>query len=206
MPKVPINGLGRIGRAALKALMDAGGLDLVAVNDIVEAENLSYLLQYDTVYGALPPRGQVFTTAEDLEKHVRAGARYVILSAPTQSETIPTVVHGVNRADGSRQIISCAAGQRLVGGPSSSFRRGPAGATNLVSTSIGAARATTRAMPELAGRFDGIAVRAPIPVGSVADVVFVASQPARTEEVNEMFRQEAATPRYEGILGVSDGS
>ena len=275
MPKVAINGLGRIGRAALKAVMDAEGLDLVAVNDIVDAENLSYLIKYDTVYGryhhdvrvdegalvleqkripvlaegdpANLPWGElgvdlvlecsgVFTTAEELEKHVRAGAPYVIVSAPTQSETIPTVVHGVNRADGSPQIISCAscttncispvievarrrfgveravmtsihaytAGQRLVDGPSSSFRRGRAGAANLVPTSTGAARATTRAVPELAGRFDGVAVRAPIPVGSVADIVFVAGQPTRTEEVNTTFRQEAATPRYEGILGVSE--
>jgi glyceraldehyde 3-phosphate dehydrogenase len=275
MPKVAINGLGRIGRAALKALIDADGLDLVAVNDIVDAENLAYLIKYDTVYGrydhvvsvaegalvldekripvlaerdpAKLPWGElgvdlvlecsgVFTTAEALEKHVRAGAAYVILSAPTRSETIPTVVHGVNRADGSPQIISCAscttncitpvievarrrfgveravmttvhaytAGQRLVDGPSSSFRRGRAGAANLVPTSTGAARATTRAVPELAGRFDGIAVRAPIPVGSLADIVFVASQPTRTEEVNAAFRQEAATPRYEGILGVSE--
>ena len=240
MPNVAINGLGRIGRAALKALTDADGLDLVAVNDIVDAENLAYLIKYDTVYGryhrdvsalegALVVDGKrisvfaerdpanlpwadlgvdlvlecsgVFTTAEELEKHVRAGASYVILSAPTKSEAIPTVVHGVNRADGRPQIISCAscttncitpvievarrrfgveravmttvhaytAGQRLVDGPSSSFRRGRAGAANLVPTSTGAARATTRAVPELAGRFDGIAVRAPIPVGSVAE-------------------------------------
>ena len=71
-------------------------------------------------------------------------------------------------------------------------------------TSTGAARATTRAVPELAGRFDGIAVRAPIPVGSVADIVFDASRPTTIEEVNEAFRQEAATARYEGILGVSE--
>src|SRR5947208_17054497 len=51
MPNVAINGLGRIGRAALKALTDADGLDLVAVNDIVDAENLAYLIKYDTVYG-----------------------------------------------------------------------------------------------------------------------------------------------------------
>jgi glyceraldehyde 3-phosphate dehydrogenase len=147
MPNVAINGLGRIGRAALKALMDADGLDLVAVNDIVDADNLSDLIKYDTVYGryhhdvsvaegalvidekripvfaerdpAKLPWGKlgvdlvlecsgVFTTAEELEKHVRAGAPYAILSAPTQSEAIPTVVHGVNRADGSPQIISCA--------------------------------------------------------------------------------------------------
>lgn len=51
MPSVAINGLGRIGRAALKILVDADGLELVAVNDIADADNLAYLLKYDTVYG-----------------------------------------------------------------------------------------------------------------------------------------------------------
>ena len=275
MSTVAINGLGRIGRAALKILLDGDGLDLVAVNDIADADNLAYLLKYDTVYGryhrevsaaegalvvdgkrisALAERDPAnlpwhdlgidlvlectgaFTAAEDLERHVRAGASYVILSAPTESETVPTVVHGVNRPHGRPQVISCAscttnciapvievahrrlgveravmttvhaytAGQQLVDGPSRSFRRGRAGAANLVPASTGAARATTRAVPELAGRFDGIAIRAPIPVGSIADIVFVASRPTTTEEVNEAFRQEAATARYDGILGVSD--
>jgi glyceraldehyde 3-phosphate dehydrogenase len=272
---VAINGLGRIGRAALKTLLDAEGLDLIAVNDIADVDNLAYLLRYDTVYGryhrevsaadgglvvggrrirAFSERDPaklpwdelgvdlvlectgVFKTADDLEKHIRAGASYVILSAPTKSETVPTVVHGVNDPDGRPQLISCAscttncitpvievahrrlgveravmttvhaytAGQQLVDGPSSSFRRGRAGAANLVPTSTGAAQATTRAVPELAGRFDGIAVRAPIPVGSIADIVFVASRPTTIEEVNDVFRQEARTARYEGILGVSE--
>jgi glyceraldehyde 3-phosphate dehydrogenase len=275
MATVAINGLGRIGRAALKILLDADSLDLVAVNDIADVDNLAYLLKYDTVYGRYPravtaadgalvidgkripalaerdPANLpwddlgvdlvlectgVFTTAEDLERHVQAGASYVILSAPTKSDTVPTVVHGVNRPDGRPQIISCAscttncitpvievahrrlgveraimttihaytAGQQLVDGPSKNFRRGRAGAANLVPTSTGAAQATTRAVPELAGRFDGIAVRAPIPVGSVADIVFAASRPTTAQEVNEAFRQEAATARYEGILGVSE--
>jgi glyceraldehyde 3-phosphate dehydrogenase len=178
----------------------------------------------------------VFTTAEELVKHVDAGASYVISSAPSKSDDVPTVVHGVNRPRGRPQVISCAscttncitpvieiahrclgvdravmttvhaytAGQQLVDGPSRSFRRGRAGAANLVPTSTGAARATTLAVPELAGRFDGVAVRAPIPVGSVADIVFVASRPTTVEEVNDAFRQEAATPRYAGILGVSE--
>jgi glyceraldehyde 3-phosphate dehydrogenase len=51
MPTVAINGLGRIGRAALKILLDTGGLDVVAVNDIAGANNPAYLLKYDTVYG-----------------------------------------------------------------------------------------------------------------------------------------------------------
>jgi glyceraldehyde 3-phosphate dehydrogenase len=275
MPTVAINGLGRIGRAALRILLDADGLELVAVNDIADADNLAYLLKYDTVYGryhhdvdavdgalviggkripALAERDPAnlpwdelgvdlvlectgaLTTAEDLAKHVQAGASYVILSAPTKLEAVPTVVHGVNRPDGQPRVISCAscttncitpvievanrrlgveralmttvhaytAGQRLVDGPSRSFQRGRAGAANLVPTSTGAAHATTRAVPELAGRFDGIAVRAPIPVGSVADIVFVASRPTTADEVNDAFRQEAETARYDGILGVSE--
>ncbi|MGH8823242.1 MAG: type I glyceraldehyde-3-phosphate dehydrogenase [Jiangellaceae bacterium] len=275
MPRVAINGLGRIGRAALRILLDADGLDLVAFNDIADVDNLAYLLRYDTVYGryhrevsvgdgALLVDGKriaafterdpanlpwadlgvdlvlectgAVTSEEGLRKHLRAGASYVILSAPTTSEAIPTVVHGVNRPDGEPRIISCAscttncitpvievahrliaveravmttvhaytAGQQLVDGPSKSFRRGRAGAANLVPTSTGAARATTLAVPELAGRFDGIAVRAPIPVGSVADIVFVAGRATTVEEVNDAFRQEAATTRYQGILGVSE--
>ena len=275
MGTVAINGLGRIGRAALKILLDADGLDLVAVNDIADADNLAYLIRYDTVYGryhrdvtvaagALVIDGRripvfaerdpanlkwdelgvdlvlectgMFRTEDDLAKHVQAGASYVILSAPTSSETVPTVVHGVNDPQGNPRIISCAscttnciapvievahrrlgveravmttvhaytAGQQLVDGPSRNFRRGRAGAANLVPTSTGAARATTRAVPELAGRFDGIAVRAPIPVGSVADIVFDSSRPTTIEEVNEIFRQETETARYEGILGVSE--
>jgi glyceraldehyde 3-phosphate dehydrogenase len=275
MPTVAINGLGRIGRAALKILLDSDGLELAAVNDIAAADNLAYLLKYDTVYGRyhrqvsaedgalvvddrrIPvfaerdpgalPWGDlgvdlvlectgVFTTEQDLSKHIRAGASYVILSAPTKSENVPTVVHGVNHPNGQPRIISCAscttncitpvieiahrrigveravmttvhaytATQQLVDSPSKSFRRGRAAAANLVPASTGAARATTRALPELTGRFDGVALRAPIPVGSIADIVFVASQPTTAEEVNDAFRQEAATKRYQEVLGVSE--
>jgi glyceraldehyde 3-phosphate dehydrogenase len=62
----------------------------------------------------------------------------------------------------------------------------------------------TRALPELTGRFDGVALRAPIPVGSIADIVFVASRATTAEEVNDAFRHDAATERYQGILGVSE--
>src|SRR5689334_13619520 len=51
MAKIAINGLGRIGRATLKIVLETPGLDLVAVNDIGAAENVEYLLRYDTVYG-----------------------------------------------------------------------------------------------------------------------------------------------------------
>jgi glyceraldehyde 3-phosphate dehydrogenase len=275
MPRVAINGLGRIGRAALKILLDGDGLDLVAVNDVADVVNLAYLLRYDSVYGryprevaaadgallvdgtripafaerdpaALPWRDLgvdlvfectgVFTTREQAGRHLQAGASFVLLSAPAKSADVPTVVHGVNQPDGEPQIVSCAscttncitpvieiahrrvgveralmttvhaytAGQQLVDRPSRTFVRGRAAAANLVPTSTGAARATTRALPELAGRFDGVAVRVPIPVGSLADIVFVPTRRTSTDELNSVFREEAAGSRYAGILTVSD--
>jgi glyceraldehyde 3-phosphate dehydrogenase len=145
--KVAINGLGRIGRAALKLAVEQPELDVVAVNEIGSLENMVYLLKYDTVYGryerpveavdgklvidgkplvylserdpAQLPWAELdvelvlectgrFTEREDAEKHVRAGASWVVLSGPTKSPDVPTVVHGVNRPDGRTQIISCA--------------------------------------------------------------------------------------------------
>ena len=88
-------------------------------------------------------------------------------------------------------------------GPNKSFRRGRAAAANLVPATTGAAQATTRALPEYAGRFDGIAIRAPIPVGSIADITFVTSRRTTADEVNRLLEEEAATERYAGVLGVS---
>jgi glyceraldehyde 3-phosphate dehydrogenase len=94
--------------------------------------------------------------------------------------------------------------QKIVDSPSKSVRRGRAGAANLVPTSTGAAIATTKALPELKGRFDGVAVRAPVPCGSIADIIFVAERETTVDEINRIFREEADTDRYRGILGVTD--
>ena len=274
--KVAINGLGRIGRAAFKILMDEPDLQLVAANDLVSPDNLAYLIRYDTVYGryhrkvtaekdALVVDGRdrvrlsserdpsklpwselgvdlifectgAFRHAADLKRHISAGASFVILSAPPRDEEIGVVVHGVNRPDGKTQMISCAScttnsiaplvevmqrrigieraimttvhaytsSQRLVDSENKSFRRGRAAGANMVPTSTGAAQATARALPEVAGKFDGVAIRVPVAVGSIADVVFVAKRPTTREEVNEIFTKEAGTERYQGILGVSE--
>jgi glyceraldehyde 3-phosphate dehydrogenase len=65
------------------------------------------------------------------------------------------------------------------------------------------ARATTKALPEYTGRFDGVAIRAPIPVGSLADVTLVTLRKTSVDEVNRIFTDEAETTRYAGVLGVS---
>ena len=74
----------------------------------------------------------------------------------------------------------------------------------MLPASTGAALATTKALPNLAGKFDGVAIRVPIPVGSIADVTAVTARPVTREEVNDAFRDEAASDRYRGILGVAD--
>jgi glyceraldehyde 3-phosphate dehydrogenase len=272
--RVAINGLGRIGRAILKVALDEPALELVAVNDLADVDNLAYLLRFDTVYGryakpvlvegsdlavagrklqtlsvrdplALPWKDLgielVFECTgalmwrDDLEKHIRAGARFVLLSAPSKDEAIETVVHGVNAAGGTSAVISCAScttncitpivevigrrigfrkaamttvhaytsSQAVVDGPNKRFRRGRAAGANLVPATTGAALATTRALPEHAGRFDGIAIRVPLPVGSIADLTFVASRNTSVDEVNRILSEEAATQRYAGVLGVS---
>jgi glyceraldehyde 3-phosphate dehydrogenase len=275
MTRVAINGLGRIGRATLKILMDTERLDLVAANDIGAAGDIAYLLKYDTVYGRFDKAVEVtpdaslfiggrgltllrekdparlpwkslnvdivfeytgrFTARADLDAHVRAGARYVILSAPSDDDDVDTIVHGVNTPQAATHIISCAscttncitpvmeilgrrigikkaimttvhaytASQAIVDSPHKHPRRGRAGAANLVPTSTGAAIATSRALPEYRGRFGGAAIRAPVAVGSLADIVAVAARPTTVDEVNQVFAAEAESDRYRGVLGVT---
>lgn len=275
MKKVAINGLGRIGRAALKIILNRHDFDLVAINDLVPVDNLRYLLKYDTAYGRysrkiaaidgnliidgktiqvlsekdpanLPWKELeidlvfectgLFTNKEQLQKHLDAGARKVILSAPSKSDEVVTIVHGVNEAGPGDQIISCAScttncitpvveimkrrvgiekaimttihayttSQSIVDGPNKKMRRGRAGAANLVPTSTGAAIATGKALPEVSGKFDGLAVRAPVPVGSIADLVFLTEKETTVDEIKSIFEDESKSERYKDILGVTE--
>ncbi len=276
MARVAINGLGRIGRAAMKIILDTHEFELVAINDLVSPENLAYLLYYDTVYGkykehvsfgedhisvgnkAFKVFGEkdpanlpwnelkvdivfectgMFTRKEDLEKHLEAGAKHVILSAPSKSEEVLTIVHGVNEPEkAAPQIISCAscttncitpvieiigrrigikkammttihaytASQGIVDGANKKMRRGRAAAANFVPTSTGAAKATARALPQYKNKFDGVAVRGPVPAGSIADLTILTEHPVTVYDVNNILREESRTKRYKDILAVTD--
>jgi len=275
MTNVAINGLGRIGRATLKIVMDTPGLNLVAVNDLSDASALVYSLKYDTVYGRyersveaagdqllvgghrvrllreraparLPWKSLnvdivfectgVLTAREDLDEHIRAGARNVILSAPSRSEDVDTIVHGVNVAGAVSPVISCAscttncitpimeilerrigvkkatlttihaytASQAIVDRSQSKARMGRAGGANIIPASTGAAKATAKALPEYLGRFNGLAFRVPVTVGSLADIVVITRRPTTVDEVNNVFVEEAQSERYRHVLGVTD--
>lgn len=147
---IAINGFGRIGRAAFKAIwLRFPQLNIVAINDLTDPVTLAHLLRYDSVYGttkqeikaikeALVVNGRQipvlavkdpaelpwqdlqvdvvlectgrFTTKEDLTKHLTAGAKRVLLSAPSKSGGVPIIVPGVNlnQVKKSDKILSCA--------------------------------------------------------------------------------------------------
>lgn len=275
MTKVAINGLGRIGRATFKVLMENPELELVAINDVVPAHYLAYLLNFDSIYGKLPNRvgnddwnlyvnGKTikvlnmndpsllpwremgvdivfecsgrFTRKEELEKHLHAGAQRVILSAPSKSDDVLTIVNGVNNLeDESARIISCAScttncitplveivgrrigvkkaimttlhaytsSQSLLDNANKDIRRGRSATDNFIPTTTGAARTTTKVLPQYTNRFEGLAIRGPVPVGSIADITFITERPTSIEEINNVFKEEAGSDRYVGIVGVN---
>jgi glyceraldehyde 3-phosphate dehydrogenase len=94
--------------------------------------------------------------------------------------------------------------QSIVDGPvkGNDMRRGRAAAQNIVPSTTGAAIAVTRAIKELEGKFDGISLRVPVVSGSIADITFLAKRKTSVEEVNDIFKKAAASPRWKGILGV----
>ncbi|MCX6702609.1 MAG: type I glyceraldehyde-3-phosphate dehydrogenase [Candidatus Wolfebacteria bacterium] len=94
--------------------------------------------------------------------------------------------------------------QAIVDSPvkGSDMRRGRAGSQNIILSSTGAAIAVTRAIKELEGKFDGIAIRVPVVSGSLADITFVAKRKTTVEEINNIFREAADAPRWRGILKV----
>ena len=95
--------------------------------------------------------------------------------------------------------------QSIVDSPApDDFRRGRAGAANLVPSSTGAAKATTLAHPALKGKFDGISVRVPVAAGSIADITFVSKKPTTVEEVNEALKKAAASERWKRVFAVSE--
>jgi glyceraldehyde 3-phosphate dehydrogenase len=175
-----------------------------------------------------------FTKRDDAAKHISAGAKKVIISAPATDPDV-TLVLGVNDdaydAD-QHHIISNAscttnclgpvarvlhdtvgiergimttihaytADQNLQDGPHKDLRRARAAAVNLVPTSTGAAKAIGVVIPELDGKLNGIAMRAPVITGSVVDLVCEVSRSTSAEEVNAAFAEQADSDRFQGIL------
>jgi glyceraldehyde 3-phosphate dehydrogenase len=171
-----------------------------------------------------------FTGREDAEKHLRAGASWVVLSGPTKSPDVPTIVHGVNRPDGQTQIISCASCTTNNITPLVEILDRHFGVEKALLTAVHAYTATQALVDSPGGAKDLRRGRAaaqnfvpsstgaatatakalpamegrPVVVGSISDVVLVVERDTTVEEVNDVLRQEASTDRYRGVLGVAE--
>ena len=180
----------------------------------------------------------LFTKREGAQKHLDAGAKKVVISAPATDPDI-TIVLGVNDREydpEQHHIVSnascttnCVApvakilheaygiergfmttihaytnDQQILDLPHKDLRRARAAAINLIPTSTGAARAIGVVLPDLKGKVDGMSMRAPVPTGSIVDLVVQVGSEPTSEEVNELFRSLADTGDFEGILQYTD--
>ena len=279
MIKVAINGFGRIGRMFFKLAAERPELEVIAVNDLGDINNLAYLLKHDTAYGqsdldisvkdgnfiingkqiaflcekdpAALPWGKLgvdvavestgfFESYEKASLHLEAGAKRVVITAPAKGDPSlgKTVLMGINEDDfkvcqvssnGScttnavspvAQIMSETIGvkkavlntihaytatQKIVDSPDAKdWRRGRAGAQNIVPSSTGAAISVTEVVKNLKGLFDGIALRVPVITGSVIDFTFVSARPTSVEEVNSILKQAAAQDRWSKVFFVTE--
>ena len=176
----------------------------------------------------------LFTKRDDAAKHLEAGAKKVIITAPATEPDV-TIALGVNDDaydPDSHDVISNAscttnclapvakvlndsvgiergimttihaytADQNLQDAPHKDLRRARAAAVNLVPTTTGAAKAVGLVLPELEGKLNGMAIRAPVITGSVVDLVCEVSHPTSKEEINSAFADKADTGALEGIL------
>lgn len=278
MPRIAINGFGRIGRATFKAAWGNPGFNLVAINDLTDAKTLAHLLMFDSVYGkwkkkvtvkgntlvidgkAIPVLAQreplklpwnklkvntviestgFFTTFEQASMHISAGAKRVIISAPAKGDNVPTAVLSVNQKEikkGKAKVVnnaSCTTNcvapvaaiineafgvekalmttihaytstQNIVDGPSKDLRRARAAGINMIPTSTGAAIATTEAIPELQGKFDGLSIRVPLPVVSLSDITFLLKKDVSIEQVHDVIKKAVKTSRFRGIVNFTE--
>jgi len=276
--RVGINGFGRIGRNFFRASLEReSDFEIVAANDLGDAQTMAHLLKYDSNLG--PLQGEVeladggiracgreikllserdpaalawgdlgvdvvlestgfFTKRDAAQKHLDAGAKKVVISAPA-TEPDFTVVLGVNDDQydrDSHHIVSnascttnCVAplakvlhdsftveqgfmttihaytnDQRILDLPHEDIRRARAAAINLIPTSTGAARAIGLVLPDLQGKVDGMSMRAPVPTGSVTDLVCRVGRETSADEVKEAFRAAASAAPLEGYLQYMD--
>lgn len=265
MIRVAINGFGRIGRLAFRLMEEDSDFEVVAINDLTDAEQLAYLLKYDTnhrnyrideishtedsivvgtkkirVYAekdpAMLPWGDLgvdvvlectglFTSEEKAMAHINAGAKKVIISAPAKGN-VKTIVYNVNHQilTGDEQIISAASCTTNCLAPvvdvlDKTFgikkgymttvhaytndqatldiahkkgikaRRGRACAANIVPASTGAASAIGKVCPNLEGKLEGVAMRVPVPTGSVVDLVLELDRSVTVDEINSALEQ-----------------
>ena len=147
--------------------------------------------------------GVNFAQAFDVEVHD------VVSNASCTTNCLAPVAKVLHETVGIRHgmmttIHAYTSDQRLIDLPHNDLRRARAAAVNLIPTSTGAAKAIGLVIPELAGKLNGFAVRAPIPTGSIVDLTIEAARPTSIDEINALFRERADVAELAGILAYSE--
>ncbi len=138
----------------------------------------------------------------DLTKNIFANASCTTNCVAPVSK-IMTEAFGVEKAI-MTTIHAYTDTQNLLDNSHKDLRRARSAAINMVPTSTGAAIATTKIIPQLENRFDGSAVRVPVAVGSLSDMVFLTERDTSVEEVNQTFIEASQSEQWQGILGVTE--
>ena len=151
-----------------------------------------------------PATGDDLTIVMGVNDHLYDGSQTIISNASCTTNCLAPLAKVLNDAFGIERglmttIHAYTADQNLQDGPHKDLRRARAAATNIIPTSTGAAKATSLVIPELKGKLDGIAMRVPVPTGSVTDLVLNLSRETTKDEVNAAF-QAAANGALKGIL------
>lgn len=180
-----------------------------------------------------------FTDSESVGQHLEAGAKKVIISAPSKGKNpAPAHIIGVNQNEIKEDVCvinnaSCTtnciapimaileaefgieksmmttvhaytADQNLQDGPHKDLRRARAAAENIVPTTTGAAISTIEVIPSLKEKFDGLAIRVPVAIGSISDITAVLKKETTKESINQIFKDKADKGIYKGILAVTE--
>ena len=179
-----------------------------------------------------------YTNRQGASKHLEAGAKRVIISAPSV-DVDRTICMGVNEEEFDPQndlLISNAScvtncflpiakvldekfgmvsgflttiqaythSQGLVDSPNKDYRRGRAAGVSLIPTTTGAVETILQVLPHLAGKIESMAIRAPVPAGSLIDFRMRTQKPVTIETVNQVLCKAASSPKLQGILGTSN--
>lgn len=157
-----------------------------------------------------PGKGEGFETILIGANEEKFGTCDISSNASCTTNAASPIIGVLDEAVGIERAIlntthAYTATQAIVDAPAhDDFRRGRAGAANLSPSSTGAAKATTLAYPHLKGKFDGVAVRVPVPAGSLVDITFVAKRATTVEEVNAALKAAAASDRWKRVFAVTE--
>ena len=172
----------------LKTHLQAGAKAAVLSAPVKEGDINTYVLSVN----AKNYHGENLISNASCTTNCIAPVAKIIVDAFGVEKAMMTTIHGYT------------SDQNLQDGGHKDYRRARAAALNIVPTSTGATTAAAKAVPELAGIFQGLSIRVPVPAGSLSDFTFVLKRETTKEEVNSLFKKEAQNPNFEGVLMVTE--